>query len=662
MIRLYTSLVLLLCYLTATAQVSFTQLPRDLQLYPRDAANRAEVVVSGTVTAAGHSRIGMQVLREGVLSQIVSQTLNPSLTSAPFSLTSTIRAERAEYSFRVFVYRGADSTQVAERSRVVCGDAYILHGQSNALALANLEQYYSFNFDDKYLRNATYPYGATDVASAMRWYPAKDPYASVGGFGLTLQRLILEQYGIPTVVLNGAVGGTGIAALSARDPANHANLNTIYGQLLYRAQWAGVARQVKAIIWKQGEDEAGNNPVGYDQKFKVFYDQLREDYGNARLYVGQINLLNSGYDGAAGLRDFQRRTKYLFRNVETIANVGAREYDGIHYGPLGHQQMAFEQFRQIARDMYGSTDTLQINSPDVRQVFYNARRDSITLTFEPDMQMVWKDTAYYSFATGEKLGSRELKDVFYLDGQAGQLASGSASGNRVTLALKQSSAAKQLRYLPGYFADALSPYYNGPLLRNARGMRAFTFDGVPIADAIATVTTLAARPLNERQIQLNWTASAGAQTQRLERADGTPTDFKPVATLTGTAATYTDANLPDPLGTYFYQLRAFSPASESAYSNVVRAQPLILGIEPPEPLVRLYPNPVAADRQLRIEVEQTEVTDLTLRDALGRVVKQWHGKASKGLILDLNNLTAGLYVADFHLSDGRTLRRKVVVR
>lgn len=660
--RLYGSFVLFLYYFTATAQVSFTQLPRDLQLYPRGADNRADVVVGGTMTVTGYARIGMQVLREGVLSQVVSQTLNPSATGEPFRLTVLIRAERAEYSFRVFVYKGPDSTQVIERRRIVCGDVYIIHGQSNALALANLEKYYAFNFDDKYLRNATYPYGTADIPSTMRWYAAKDPYGSVGGFGLTLQRLILEQYGIPTVVLNGAVGGTGIAALSARDPTNHASLNTIYGQLLYRAQWAGVARQVRAIIWKQGEDEAGNDPVGYDQKFKVLYDQLREDYGNARLYVSQLNLLNTGYDGAAGLRDFQRRIKYLFSNVETIATVGTREYDGIHYGPLGHQQMAFEQFRQIARDLYGSTDTLQINSPDIRQAFYNTRRDSITLTFEPEMQMVWKDTAYYSFATGEKMGSRELKDFFYLDGRAGQLAGGSAAGNRVTLALKQPSTAKQLRYLPGYFSDALSPYYNGPVLRNARGMRAFTFDGVPIADAIAAVTTLAAKPLSEQQIQLTWNASAGAQAQRLERADGTPTNFKPIATLNGTAVTYTDATLPDPLGTYYYRVRAFSPASESAYSNVVRAQPLVLGIEPTEAVVRLYPNPVAPDRQLRIDADQTTVTDLTLRDALGRVVKAWQGKAPAGLTLDLSDLTAGVYVADLYLTDGRVVRRKVVVR
>lgn len=104
--KLYASLVLFLCYFTATGQVNFTQLPRNLQLYSRGAANRADVVVSGTVTTAGFSRIGTQVLHEGVLSQVVSQTVNPSVVGAPFSLTGTIGAERSEYTFRVFVFTG----------------------------------------------------------------------------------------------------------------------------------------------------------------------------------------------------------------------------------------------------------------------------------------------------------------------------------------------------------------------------------------------------------------------------------------------------------------------------------------------------------------------------------------------------------------------------
>ncbi|QMW05983.1 sialate O-acetylesterase [Spirosoma foliorum] len=661
--RLYGAFILFLSYFGSFGQVVFDQLPRDLQLYPRDATNQAAISVSGSMsgTAVSYTKIGVQVLREGLLTKALSQTLSPSSTT--FKLTTTIKAETAEYGFRVFAYKGADSVLVAERKRVVCGDVYIIHGQSNALALAGLDTYYSVGFDDKYLRNAAYSYGSP--ASNMTWFPAKQPYASVGGLGLTIQRLILQTYGIPTCVINGAQGGTQISLLLARNPANHADTNTFYGNLLYRAQWAGVARQAKAIIFRQGEEDAGTGISGYAGKFATLYNQLREDYGDMRIYVGQINILDNTNpnDSAAALRDFQRRTKFLFKNVETIASVGTVGYQGVHYEPLAYQQLAFEQFRQLARDIYGSTDTLQINSPDVKKTFYNARKDSITLVFDDQMQMVWKsDTAFYSFATGVKEYGREQKDYFYLDGKSGLVAGGSATGNRVILALNQPATAKTLRYLPAYFSDNFSAFYDGPVLKNSRGMRAFSFDGVPIADAIATVTTLAAKPLSEKQIQLNWTVSANAQTQLLERSDGTPSSYKQIASFNGTTATYTDTNLPDPLGTYYYRLRASNSTSESGYSNVVIARPLILEIEPTEPLVQLYPNPLSTDRLLHVEASQVTFTNLSVRDLLGRVVKSWSGTAKNTLTLGLSDLEAGLYIANLQTTDGQTLRRKIVIR
>ncbi|MCX6215724.1 sialate O-acetylesterase [Spirosoma sp.] len=659
--RLYIGVILFLYYFQAQGQLVFERLPRELQLYPRDANNQAEVIVSGKMDTPGYTKITMRMAREGVLTQVVSQSLEPSSSNAPFSLSTIIKAEPAEYSFQVYLFKGQDSLLVANSQRIVCGDVYIIHGQSNALALSNFDELYSFNFNDKYMRNVAYPY--LGLPTQMSWYPAKQPFASVGGLGLTLQRLILENYGIPTCVINGAMGGTPISALSVRDPLNHANPITFYGDLLNRAQWAGIAKQTKAIIWKQGEEDAGSGLPGYPAKFTTLYNQFREDYGNARIYVGQINILNNPQDSAAALRDFQRRTKYIFNNVETIATVGTPGYDGVHYSGLAHQRMAFEQFRLIARDIYGSKDTLQINSPDIKKVFYNTRKDSITLVFDDQMQMVWKnDTTFYNFATGAKIAFREQKDFFYLDRQSGLVTGGSANGNRVILSLKQPTSAKTIRYLPAYFSDAVSPFYDGPTLRNTRGMRAFSFDNVAIADAIPAVTTLAAKPISEKQIQLSWAVLPTTQNQILERAIGTPTNFTPLANLGGTVGAYNDTNVPDMFGTYYYRLRAFSAVSESAYSNVVSARPLVLGTEPNEPLVKIYPNPVASDRVLYVEADQALFTELTVRDLLGRAVKTWRGTPKKVVSLALDNLEAGLYVTDIQTVNGHLIRQKLIIR
>ncbi|WP_080239444.1 sialate O-acetylesterase [Spirosoma rigui] len=659
--RLYATVILFLCYFTGFGQVTFDQLPRDLQLYPRNAANEANIPVSGRVNGSGWTKLGVQLLREGKLSKVFSQTISPAATNVPFQFQVGIKAEPAEYSIQVFLYKNTDSTLIVSRNRIVSGDAYLIYGQSNALALAGLEDYYSFGFNDKYLRNCTFPYNSPDIAADMSWYPAKDPYSSVGGFGLTLQRYILQAYGIPTVVLNGAIGGTGIAALSERDASNPTNFATYYGKLLFRARWAGVDKQLKGIIWKQGEDEAGNGPAGYPEKFTKLYDQLRQDYGNTRIYVGQINILDGGQDGAAALRDFQRRTKYLYSNVETIATVGTPGYDGIHYSGLANQQLAAEQFRQIARDVYGSTDVNQINSPDIRKVFYNTRKDSITLVFDDEMKMSFQDTTFYSFATGQTLYKRFMRDYFYLDKQAGAVTNVSTNGNRVTLALKQPSTAQTLRYLPTYFSDSFSGFYDGPTLKNARGMRAFSFDSVPIATSVAAVATLAAKSVSERQIQVSWTIPTATTVQYLERAEGTPTNFKLFKTLDGTKNSYLDTLVSQTV-TYYYRLRVESNVSESGYSNVASARPLVLAIEDVDPVVRVYPNPILANSMLQVDAEQHRLNAVVVRDLLGRAVKKWSGPSRSTVSISLESLDSGLYVVDLHTVDGRVLHRKLVIR
>ncbi|MBD2704533.1 T9SS type A sorting domain-containing protein [Spirosoma sp. BT702] len=656
--QLYASLILFLYYFSANAQLTFEQAPRNLQLYPRNEINQAEVVISGKITELGYTKIAVQVLREGVLTSMVSQTLAAAANDATFRLASIIKAEPAEYTFRVFLYKNADSTLFTTRERIVCGDIYVIHGQSNALAAAGLETLYSTNFDDKYLRNCTYPFGVSvgDIPAFMSWYPAKTPFGSVGGFGLTIQRLILQTHGIPTCMINGAQGGTGIADLAFREAHNHASLNTFYGRLLYRTQWAANPKAVKAIIWKQGEEDAGMGVPGYDAKFATLYNQFRDDYGDCRIYVGQINIMSID-TGASLLRDFQRRTKYLFKNVETIATIGTPGFDGVHYDGYGNQQVAFEQFRQISRDIYGSNDTLQINSPDIKKAFYNTRKDSISLVFDDQMQMVWKaDTTFHSSSTGDVV-TRQQKDFFYLDQQPDWVTGGVAHSNRIVLGLKQPASAKTLRYLPDYFADMASTFYDGPTLKNTRGMRAFSFDNVPIADAIEPVA-LAARPLEDLQIQLNWTPSANAQTQVLERADGTETEFKPIASLNGTVNTFIDTLLPDPFGTYYYRLRAFSTTSESLYSNVVNARPFADDLTPG---VRLYPNPIGANRVVNLVAYEMTFTKFILYDITGRIVKSWQGTARTTLSLSLDGLQSGTYIARVQTASGQIISQKVSV-
>ncbi|GAB3687966.1 hypothetical protein GCM10027592_02230 [Spirosoma flavus] len=551
---------------------TFSQIPADFQLFARDNSNRAVITIAGTAQNAGTEKLLVQVWRENQLWKRSLITL-PISRPASFSTTFSIQAEKAQYKIRVFSLVGSDSVLVTERSRIVCGDFIQIYGQSNAIAFNP-----DYSTDDTYFRNVDFTIGTSVSEGKVSWYPSKEPYGAVGLIGWRLQELILQQFGIPTCIINGAVGGARIAYLNDRNAQNPTDLNTVYGQTLYRHQYANAISHLRAIVWKQGESDAGgafSNANEYAPQFNSLYNNWRQDYGSSpRMYVGQINFLPDHNSNAGGIRDFQRRTKSLYANLETIATVGTPGFDGIHYSLAGNLQIANELFRQIARDLYGATDTLQINSPDIQKVYYNSSRDTLTMVFDDRMQMIWPaDSTIYDNTMAVNY-QRRMKDFIYLDSQPGFISTGSASANRVILALTQPRNAQTLTYLPPFFADAHTDFYNGVHLKNSRGMRAFSFENFTITDILpgtVSLQTITLRPKNH--VLLSWNSPPTPPTGYLiERANSINGPFSFVGRTVGSVTNFTDTTVSLEPTTLYYRLRMISATSESAPGGVLSIQ------------------------------------------------------------------------------------------
>jgi hypothetical protein len=115
----------------------------------------------------------------------------------------------------------------------------------------------------------------------------------------------------------------------------------------------------------------------------------------------------------------------------------------------------------VERDNYGKVFETPITAPDVKKAYFTSeKKDEIALEF--DQPMAW---------------SEALTSQFYLDGQAGKVASGAASGNVVTLKLSLSAAAKTITYVVDKKWDAKN------LLYGKNGIAALTFCEVPLAPA-----------------------------------------------------------------------------------------------------------------------------------------------------------------------------------
>ncbi|GAB2531339.1 hypothetical protein GCM10027085_22780 [Spirosoma aerophilum] len=612
----------------------------------------------------------------------------PDSITGRFTFQPTIAAELNQYSFQVFAHQGlpGDSVLVAFRDSIVCGDVFLVMGQSNAIG----------RFDDKSppdvfsrtfgVNNGNQNYNAADTV----WCLTNTSEGLNCLWSVELQRYIREQHKIPTAVINGAVGGTDINSHAYRDASQPASLNNLYGRLLYRVTKAGVASQVKAIIWRQGEAEAANDPSNYERVFPQLYKNWKKDYpGLKKIYHSQINLLTNNVVTAGTLRDFQRRSKKLFPDNEPIATVGLAGYQGLHYDEAGYRQFGLELYRLVAGDLYQSADTSNIRSPNIQRVFFSTpEQNEITLEFEPGQEMKWPaDTIILNPATGIRYTQR-LSDFFYTDyptGESGLIKSVTEQKNRLILKLTKSVPASTLTYLPSSYTDKEAGFYVGPVIRNRRGMRALTFYKVPIAASLPTAANVWAASKDTTAIRLSWNSKSDSVTQWvIERAD-TSGQFKLIATVPGSVNSFEDVRMAKPTETlalgklYEYRLRALGRQAESIYSDIVKAslQPILPVKEKPElelvntgllvnPGALVFPNPASNLVNVRLPLDWSgDAVWFKLTSENGTVVLQRTSQipaSTPYLTFSVASIPTGTYMLTMQYQSSRLQCRLLIMQ
>ncbi len=463
--------------------VDFQIIPRPLQLFGRDTEDSARVIVSGVVRSTGHDSIRLETYKDGELWDVRSDALRYiGSDGASFSLGSGIHAELAEYRIRVLV----DDIEVAQRDSLLCGDVYLINGQSNAVAGDSEGQAHSRS---EWLRSfGTSSLSGNVVAADTLWSLAQGrtvyDHGAIGVWGLWLGETLVERHGIPVAILNGAQGGTPIVQF-LRNDNDPMDLGTLYGRLLWRTEKAGVQQNVKAILWHQGESDSDGQWSYYLDRFTVLWNAWREDYVPLdKVYVFQIHP-GCGSGHQSEMRELQRTFPELFPDLDVMSTVGIVGHDGCHYGFDGYNQMGSWVSRLIDRDFYGSSDTLRIVPPNVVRAFYTTHAmDEIRIDFDGDV--VWP---------ADTLGA-SMNDYIYLDGAWGLVESGKVTGDgkTVIVRLTEPVSATTLTYLPNVYYHDTSVTYEGPWIRNPRGVGALSFYEFPIADLADVFTDVDGDP------------------------------------------------------------------------------------------------------------------------------------------------------------------------
>ncbi len=459
--------------------------PEEGQFYARDDRNEGTLHYNGTLEAPA-DEVFLRVFCDD--RPFATVTAVPGKDST-YALAAKLRPGLVKYRVEFGTRSGGQETVLDKVGNLLCGDAFLIEGQSNAEAL-DLPWETPRETSD-WVRTYGGPLGRdTDGEAWVRdhshrsggqrpnlWAPAvwkfKPPEheAFVGWWGMELGKRLVASQKVPVCLINVALGGTRIDQ-HQRNAANPADLATIYGRWLWRLQQAKLTHGIRAVIWHQGEnDQPADGPSGdygwenYHRYFVEMAAGWKRDLPNIRHnYVFQIwpdSCAMGGRDGAGDrLREQQRTLPDLFSNLSVMSTLGIRPPGGCHFPLEGYNEFARLLQPLIERDLYGKTPAGSVTPPNLKRArFANAERNALILEF--DQPVVWKSG---------------LAGQFYLDGAKDQVDHAVVNGSTLTLKLKTLSAAKLLTYLKE------RAWSQDILLLGENGIAALTFCEVPISD------------------------------------------------------------------------------------------------------------------------------------------------------------------------------------
>lgn len=374
--------------------------PRDYQLYPRGLDNQAVVRCAGTLSAH----------YSGINFKIVKTTKAGIITESPvfladmqagnhFNFEYSITAELSNYLIKYQLILGNTPlswTTLADK--VVCGDAYIIEGQSNATTEDIID---SENIDLQYGYTSTDGYG--DFCRSYGNMGPGAPYESwglsrvtltqyhfrVGVWGLFLQHEIAKNKEIPTCIINGAQGATSIYRHLLKTEGPYCT-DSIFGCLNYRVFKAGLEYGIKAIFWYQGESDVTEmtSKATYLERFKQLYQTWHTYFHNyQKTYVVQIHSF-PGCSTCNIIHGFQRELPSYFPDLEVMSSNGILNQNGIHFYSQGYINLGERLLQLVNRDWYCQNQNLNnFTPPNIQKIYTEVTTTAVKVHFEFDQNI-----------------------------------------------------------------------------------------------------------------------------------------------------------------------------------------------------------------------------------------------------------------------------------
>ncbi|MEI6605588.1 MAG: DUF2341 domain-containing protein [Verrucomicrobiota bacterium] len=459
--------------------------PEDNQFYARDDKNEGTLFYNGKLEQPADA-VFLKLYADDKL--IKTETQKPTADQS-YAFTVKLKPGLIQYKVEFGTQAGATAKVVKTVKNLVCGDAYLIDGQSNAEATGpnNGPDEDPVTPASQWIRSygnqleGTTRGGWGNAVRTHIWGKPNYGCHQIGAWGMDLATNLVAKYSMPICILNGAYGGTPIWQHQA-NPANHFDTSgafyhspyKIYGGLLTRVTAAKLTHGIRGVFWHQGENDSGSGaPTGdwnyksYQQYFMDMTAAWKQDYPNIRnYYVYQVWPLPCSMGPKDdGIREAQRTLPKLFSNLRVMSTIGAAsEHAGrgaCHFDLAGYKKFADFMSPLVEQDHYGLKPNQPVTAPNLKRAWFTTTaKDEIALDF--GQPMVWTD---------------EAKKNLCLDNQPASISVGRASGTGITLKLTKPSTATQITYLTGRDWDGKPTN----LLFGSNKIAALTFCDVGIA-------------------------------------------------------------------------------------------------------------------------------------------------------------------------------------
>ncbi len=539
--------------------VSFDKLPQNLQLFARDSNNSAHFEVVGRCSQAHYTKLSSKLYKDGKLLESKDVTIN----TGTFGVAHKIEAGLHNYSLKVFIKAGADSLLAAQVEKIVCGDVFLIYGQSNAAPYRP-----GFVLENEFIRS----YGVNNYEGASTSYNPADTLftnnheggGSIGVWAVTMIDYLVKTHKVPILAISSSYSGTSIASMTRRDYGRF----HLYDKQYYKVSKAGVKNKIKAIFFRQGESDVVSDEfaLAWADSFKKLLKLWEEDYGKQpEIYVSQLDISVGSTPQAPKMRDFQRRITELGPKLHSYTLVGTENFDGLHYSSPGYIQTGLELGRIVSHELYRAPLLDQnIYSPNIKKAFYSADNKSIRLIFDENQNLTFDRVFIFRPLNSNELTVNFLKDNFIFDNKPSTMAISNAiaQGNSLTLELQNGTSPKRVSYLPSSFNPAEYPFFPGPFLKNSLGMRAFAFVDMEIGQAMDELKGFVAKNDARASISLSWAVNNSATSYQIYRRSELEPELRPYTVLGKNANTFLDKNVTEGLR-YFYKIKAENNLAES---------------------------------------------------------------------------------------------------